>query len=302
VTAAAVFWPTVLGLCFLAAGIFTYRRDLRTASSSGLFGLASLGPVFIAASLAAFAGEHFTAARSLAELVPKWMPARLFIAYFVGVAHLAAALSLVARRYIRWSTIFLAIMFALFVLLLHLPNAMHHAANRVFWIFPVRETTFAMGALALFAIEVRGQWPKSSNRIAAVARAWTAMAIIYFGTQNILYPQLSPGVPDTQTTAPWVPLPHLIAYLTGILLIVFGIAMLVRKYASSAGTSAGLLMLLLTLALYVPDFFLSRSTSEYVTALNFVFDTLLFAGTLFVIANAISRSEPSPIGKAQIAI
>jgi uncharacterized membrane protein len=302
VTAPAVFWPTVLGLSFLAAGIFTYRRDLLTATSRGVFGLVALGPIFVAASLAAFAGEHFTAARSLAALVPKWMPARVFIAYFVGVAHLAAALSLVARRFVRWATIFLAIMFALFVLLMDLPNAVQHAATRLYWIFPVREGTFAIGALALFGTEVRDRWPKGSNRLAAVARVWTALAIIYFGIENILYPQFSPGVPDTKPTAPWVPLPHVITYLIGILLIVFGIAMFVRKYASSAGTSAGLLMMLLTLALYVPNLFLARSVSQQVTAINFVFDTLLFAGTLFVIANTISGSEPRRIGTAQIAI
>lgn len=230
------------------------------------------------------------------------MPARVFIAYFVGVAHLAAALSLVARRCIRWSTTFLAIMFGLFVLLLHLPNAMAHAATRIYWIFPVRETIFAMGALALFGTEVRNQWPQSSNRIAAVARVWTALAIIYFGIENIFYPQFSPGVPDQKPTATWVPLPHVIAYLTGILLIGFGIAMLVKKYASSAGTSAGLLMVLLTLGLYVPDYFLARSASQQVTAINFVADTLLFAGTLFVIATAISASEQRLIGIAQTAI
>src|ERR1700730_14832793 len=94
-----------------------------TAAPREAFGLVALGPTFVAAALAAFAGEHFTAATSLAALVPKWLPARVFIAYFVGVAHLAAALSFVARRYIRWSTIGLAVMFGLFVLLMDLPGA-----------------------------------------------------------------------------------------------------------------------------------------------------------------------------------
>lgn len=219
------------------------------------------------------------------------MPARVFIAYFVGVAHLAAASSFVARRCIRWSAIFLAIMFALFVLLLHLPGAVANPAIRIFWIVSVRETTFTMGALALFATAVRDRIPTLSSRLAAIARVWTGIVLIFFGIENILYPQYSPGVPDTMPTASWVPLPLVIAYLTGILLIVFGIAMLVRKYAGVGGTFAGLLMVLLTLTLYVPQFFLARDVGQRVTAINFVFDTMLFAGTLLAITKAILDSE-----------
>jgi uncharacterized membrane protein len=119
----ASFWPCALGVVFLIAGILTYRCNLFAESLGAQLRFIALGPVLVAASLAAFAGEHFTAARGLSAMVPKWLPARLFIAYFVGVAHLAAALSFVARRCIRWSSIFLALMFALFVLLLHLPGA-----------------------------------------------------------------------------------------------------------------------------------------------------------------------------------
>jgi uncharacterized membrane protein len=298
----ASFWPSALGVGFLLAGLWTYRRDLLAASSGPQLRLIALGPVFIAASLAAFAGEHFTAARSLSQLVPKWMPARVFIAYFVGVAHLAAALSFVARRCMRWSAIFLAIMFALFVLLLHLPGAISHPSVRIFWIVSVRETTFSMGPLSLFATAVRDRSPMLTSRVAVVAGVWTGLVLIFFGIENILYPQFSPGVPDTQPTASWVPVPLVIAYLTGILLIAFGMAMLVRKYATSGGWLAGLLMLLLTIVLYVPQFFLARNVGERVTAINFIFDTLLFAGTLLVItkANLHSRWKPMVIAEAAV--
>jgi uncharacterized membrane protein len=299
VPAPAVFWPAFLGVSFFIAGILTYRRELLAATSRGAFGLVALGPVFMAASLAAFAGEHFTAARSLAQMVPKWMPARVFIAYFVGVAHLSAALSFVARRCVRWAAIFLAIMFALFVLLLHLRGAILHPAVRIFWIVSVRETTFAMGALSLFATQLRGSRPRLSNKIASIARVWTGLVIIFFGVENMLFPQFSPGVPDTKVTSAWVPLPHVIAYLTGILLIAFGIAMLARKYAGPAGAPAGLLMALLTIALYVPDFFIVRGVAQQVEAINFIFDTLLFSGTLLVITKAILDSESRPIALSQ---
>jgi hypothetical protein len=79
-------------------------------------------------------------------------------------------------------------------------------------------------------------------------------------------------------------------------------AMLVRKYATSGGWLAGLLMLLLTIVLYVPQFFLARNVGERVTAINFIFDTLLFAGTLLVItkANLHSRWKPMVIAEAAV--
>ncbi len=294
-TTPAVLCPALLGISFLAAGMVTYRRDLDAAPSRQTFALVALGPTFVAASLAAFAGEHFTAAASLAQLVPKWLPDRLLIAYVVGVAHLAAALSFVARRYIRWSSISLAIMFALFVLLMDLPGAISHPATRIFWSLAARQATFAIGALALFASEIRIGRPRPARRIAAVARIWTACVLVFYGLEHLLYPQFAPGVPSMVPTATWVPLPQVIAYATGVLLIAFGVAMFVEKYASVAAALCGLLMTLLTLALYVPQFFLARGDPERVTAINFVFDTLLFAGMLLVISRAISETASRPI-------
>jgi uncharacterized membrane protein len=292
----AVFLPALLGLSFLAIGLITYRREVLGATFGDAFGLAALGPVFVAAALAAFAGEHFTAAKTLAEIVPRWLPARLFIAYFVGVAHLAAASSFVARRYVRWSAICLAIMFALFVLLMDLPGAIEHPAVRLNWSLAAREATYAMGGLALFAAVTRDSWPQVSKTLAGMTRMWMAGVLVFYGVEHVLDPQYSPGVPDSMLTAAWVPAPLMIAYATGILLIVFGLAMFVEKYASVGAALGGLLMVLLTLALYVPQFFLARNATEQVTALNFVFDTLLFAGTVLVIGRAAAATASVPLG------
>ena len=295
-----VFWSSALGVSFLIAGIWTYRRDLLASHDGGR--LLAIGPVFIAAPLATFAGEHFTIAKLIAQSVPKWIPAHLFIAYFVGVALLAAALSLVARRCLRWSTFFLAIMFSLFVLLMDLPATLAHPTTRLNWILAARQGTFAMGGLALFSVAVRDRWPKPSHRLATIAAVWTAMVIIFYGVEHILHPQISPGVPDSRLTSSWVPLPLALAYLTGALLIAFGAAMLIRKYAGSAGRLAGILMLLLTLVLYVPEFFLARTVPQRVTAINFIFDTLLFSGTLLAVAHENLLSESKPMSSAQTAI
>ena len=289
-TASAVFWPTLLGLLFLAAGTITYRRDFHAATSREAFGLVALGPAFVAAALAAFAGEHFTAAPSLARLVPKWMPAPLFIAYLVGVAHFAAASSFVARRYVRWASFCLAVMFGLFVLLMDLPGAVTHPGVRMAWSLAARETTFSLGALALFVTETRGSRPESAKTMAAIIRICVACVLIFYGIEHFMHPELSPGVPSSAHTAAWVPLPLTIAYATGVLLIAFGIAMFAEKYAAAGAAQAGLLMTVLTAVLYVPQFFIAGDAAARVTAINFIFDTLLFGGMMFLISTAISET------------
>ena len=301
-TAATVLWSTLLGLSFLVAGMITYWQDVRGVGSGEAFGLVAFGPIFVAASLAAFAGEHFTGAASLAAMVPKWLPARLFIAYFVGVAHLAAALSFVARRYVRLSAICLAVMFALFVLLMDLPAALAQPTTRIFWILAARQTTFAIGALALFGTNIMARWPNVSTTVAAIARIWTASVLVFYGIEHVFHPEYAPGVPSSVLTAAWVPLPDAIAYATGILLIGFGIAMFAEKYAAAAAARCGLLMVLLTLALYVPQFFLARSVAQRVMAINFVFDTLLFAGMMLVISRAILTTKSRAIATPREAL
>lgn len=284
------FWPSVLGGGFLAAGFWTYRRDVASSSSQDGLTFAALGPVLVAASLAAFGGEHFADGKDLARLVPKWMPDRVFIAYFVGVAHVAAALSIVARKYIRWSAICLAIMFGLFVVLLHLRGVVLQPTNRLFWMISLRDSTFGIGAVALYAYEAKERWPKRANTLATIARFWSAVAVIVFGLHHFVHPEFSPGVPDSRPTPAWVPAPHAFAYLVGIILTALGIAMLSKKSARLATTCAGGVMAFLAIALFGPDLFLAKDVSQYITGINFVFDTLLFAGTLLVIAHAIPSS------------
>jgi hypothetical protein len=46
-------------------------------------------------------------------------------------------------------------------------------------------------------------------------------------------------------------------------------------------------MTVLTAAVYAPQWAMARNASQQIVAINFVFDTLLFAGTMLVIASAI---------------
>jgi len=286
---ARLFWPAALGLSVLALGLWTYRREIFDSTDPAESRIRALGPVFIAAAIACFSGEHFTDAVDLVRMVPQWLPLRIPITYLVGISLLAAGLSIASRIAVRWSAPLLALLFALFVLLIYVPSTIRHPQLHLAWIFPFREGSFAMAAFSIFVYETRPRW---SGSFSLIARFWAAFVIVFYGVLNLRYPHVAPGVPSQVPTSAWVPFPSIVAYLTGALLVTFGAAVLLKKTAVSAIAWAGILMAVLTVVLYVPNLFLARSVEQGVTAINFVADTLLFAGSMFVIATAVSLGGP----------
>jgi hypothetical protein len=84
--------------------------------------LADAGRFLIAIALVVFAVQHFMYARFVATLVPAWIPARLFWAYFTGAAFVAAALAIATKRMLGMAAMLLGTMFLLWVVLLHAPR------------------------------------------------------------------------------------------------------------------------------------------------------------------------------------
>src|SRR5262249_44172636 len=86
-----------------------------------------------AVCLAIWSIQHFMYARPLAALIPAWLPWRLFLAYFVGIAFIAAGVSISARVLTPAAATLLAIMFLLFVVVLHVPRVAGSPGNGKEW-------------------------------------------------------------------------------------------------------------------------------------------------------------------------
>ena len=77
-------------------------------------------------SFPVFGALHYVYADLVASLVPSWLPAHLFWAYFTGTGHLAAGVSVLIGKLVRLAMILLATMFFLWVLILHAPRVAAH--------------------------------------------------------------------------------------------------------------------------------------------------------------------------------
>ena len=281
-----IVWPWVSGLVALAVGLFVARREL--AAGRGLDKLVVLGPLFVAAPLAAFGAEHLTISQFVMGAVPEWMPARLFVTYFVGVSLFAAAASLALRRYVWLSASCLALMFVLFVTTMHVPNALR-GSDRFGWIVALRDLSFGGGAMCLAGASGVFRRADGSSRLSTLGRLIVGLALVMFGVLHVMYPANAPGVPLKKMTPPWIPLPAVWGYLTGGVEIAAGALMLADRQTRAAASWMGLVVIVLVLVIYTPFLGVAVEDKDQLEALNYIWDTLLFAGTVLLVARASSR-------------
>jgi uncharacterized membrane protein len=274
----ALVWGMIgAGVAALAAGLVLVRARFRAASGTGK--VLVLGPVFEAVALAMFAAEHFVATRDLMPIVPRWLPGPLFWTYFFGAALLAAAVSLIVWRSVRWSAVLLAVFFLLVVATVELPGLQRGLHERLFWVLTVRETCFAGGAMVLAGSVWLGL---VGGVLMRVGRFIVGAVMIFYGIEHFLHPRNVPGVPLAKMTPAWVQAPVVIAYFVGLVLLVAGVGLLVRRRVRVAAAGAGLVLVLLVAFFYVPIFLTEMHSQLAVEGMNYVGDTLLFGATVLL--------------------
>ncbi len=267
------------GFTALVAGLVLVQARFRAVS--GAEKVLVLGPVFEATPLAVFAAEHFLAARDLMPIVPHWLPGPLFWTYFVGAALLAAAISFIAWRCVRWSAALLALLFLIIVATVDLPDLPMHTHERLFWTLTVRELCFAAGAMVLAgSLWPRGKW--AGITLLRLGRGIVATTMVFYAIQHFLFPRFAPGVPLEKLTPAWMPAPALLAYLVGITLLLGGIGLFIRPAIRIAAAGAGIVLLLLTFFFYGPIMVMELHSALAVEGINYVADTMLFAGTVLL--------------------
>ena len=281
------------GILLFIIGLCSAKTDI--APARGLDKIVVLNNLCFAIPLAVFGAEHLSGARSIMLGVPSYMPWRLFWAYFVGFALVAASLSIAAKIQVRWSGLLFGIMMVAFVAMLHFPRALANPRNRIAWVIVIREMAFAGGGWILAGNALRQQGRgQGGSKLITVGRVLIAIAAIFFGAEHFLHPAGCPGVPLEKLTPVWIPGHLLIGYLTGAILLVAGASILLAKKTRMAATYLGTWILLLVLLLYGPILITQMSdpsTAVKVEGINYFADTLLFAGAILALASATPRTD-----------
>ena len=289
---------TVVSMC--SAGILVFLIALWAAKSDiarahGLDKIVALSNLCFAMPLAVFGALHLSDVGFVLPLVPKYMPWRLFWAYFVGCALLSASLSIATKIQVRWSGLLFGIMMFTFVAMLIIPAVIANPGNRFGWTFVCRESSFGGGGWILAGNAMREKaCGQVGSRLITVGRGLIAIAAILYGVEHFLHPANVPGVPLEKLMPAWIPGHLLISYLTGAILLVGGVSILLNKKTRTAATYLGTWIVLLVIFVYGPILIASLadpSTGVKVEGINYFADTLLFAGAILALASASPRTE-----------
>ncbi len=278
----SVLWCYALFATVFVIGMITIFSRGEWQNARSVDRLLLLGPVFYAAPLAAFGSEHFTLTEPIASIIPKWIPWHHFWVYLLGACFIAAALSLATRIQARLTAAILALTFFLFVVLMHAPGAVR-TGSRFALAVALRETTFSGGALAL-ACYLTAYRTRLTHVALTIARYFVAIPVVYVTVEQFLHADHVPGIPLQKVTPTWLfghaAWTYVVAaiYAVAVVFLLFGIK------ARAATIWLATTVLVLELAVYVPIAIVERTTLE---GFNYLADTLMFCGTLLLLARAL---------------
>src|SRR5216684_987301 len=217
------------------------KTDLLTMGKSQ-----TVGRVFVAISLAVFGVQHFIYGGFVATLVPAFMPGRLFWAYFVGVAFVAAAMGILTKMLARPAATMLGVMFFLFVVLLHIPRIVGNSSDGNEWTSGFVALAMCGGAWIL-ACAAPLEEREKADPFLKLGRYFFALAFVAFGVQHIVYARFGAGLGP-----PWYLGRPLWACLTGAVFVAAGAAIFPGKTARLAANLLATTFILFFLLLCVP--------------------------------------------------
>src|ERR1700731_2148996 len=178
---------TAVAMCFAGIavsliGVWAAKNDI--AEARRLDKIVALSNLCFAVPLAVFGALHLFGPQFVKDLVPRYMPGRMFWVYFVGCALIAASLSIATKIGVRWSGLLVGIMMFMFVAMLYLPSGLRHLHARITWTIVFREMSFGGAGWILAAIAKDGWRGKAGTTLITVGPIVLPLAVIFFGIQH----------------------------------------------------------------------------------------------------------------------
>lgn len=173
--------------------------------------------------------------------VPKGVPARETLAYISAGLLVAGGLATIWSRTAAWGGLALGVTYSVWVVVLHLPNALGVRPNDIAsWNAVAELSALALGGLVGWGAVHRPAWAEMGRRL-------FGLCPVIFGLAHFGYAEFSASmIPG------WLPAPLFWAYLTGVCHLAGGLALIAGVVPRLAATCLAAMYATFALILHLP--------------------------------------------------
>jgi uncharacterized membrane protein len=114
--------------------------------------LTTIGRILFAVPFAIFGINHFLMTDYYVGMLTSFVPRGAYTIVIVGILLIAASLSILSKKYVKFSTLMLACLLFVFIITIHIPHLIHDADKTVTIITLLKDISLMGGSLMIAGI------------------------------------------------------------------------------------------------------------------------------------------------------
>lgn len=122
--------------------------------------MATVGRILFALPFAIFGINHFLMMDYYMGMLTSFIPKTAFIMILTGIVLIAASISIITKKFVRLSTILLAMLLFIFIITIHIPHLINGIDTTAALIALLKDISLMGGALLIAGIYSENEVPK----------------------------------------------------------------------------------------------------------------------------------------------
>lgn len=114
--------------------------------------LTTLGRILFAVPFALFGINHFLMTDYYVGMLTSFVPRGAYTIIIVGILLIAVSISILSKKYVKFSTIILAILLFVFIVTIHIPHLLHDSDRTTTIIALLKDISLMGGSLMIAGI------------------------------------------------------------------------------------------------------------------------------------------------------
>lgn len=114
--------------------------------------ITSLGRILFAIPFAIFGVNHFLMMDFYLGMITSFIPLGAYTIILTGIMLITASISIIFRKFVKFSTIMLAVLLFIFIVTIHVPNLFHNTDQTITLIAMLKDISLMGGSLMIAGI------------------------------------------------------------------------------------------------------------------------------------------------------